>query len=341
MAARLDGFRSDREIGAHMGLLRVLQHVRAYTCHDPRDKVFASLGMAADVGDADLLPNYGKHVSEVYDDVTRFVFSSTTRSSLDFLGYVLRHAEGSQIVQHQTQKLPSWVPDWEQRISFGTFEKSLNTDAYSSARALNASGDQPQASATDGPHLSVRGVVLDTISEVGLVCDSSLAEAGFRIEESWRPSNVEQVYQFTGESLDQAFNRTVMADIGRANLRSDSELSRGFAMDWSLVSGDASTMSSEQRMRRVWMLVDMKLSSFGRRFFRTTSGLMGLAPAAAEIDDIVCSLFGGQVLHVLRPIVGEHYEFMGECYVHGMMDGEAVEGCDVGDGPRSEVFVMV
>lgn len=39
--------------------------------------------------------------------------------------------------------------------------------------------------------------------------------------------------------------------------------------------------------------------------------------------DQVCILFGGNTPFVLRPC-NEYYQLVGECYIHGMMDGEAM-----------------
>ena len=47
-------------------------------------------------------------------------------------------------------------------------------------------------------------------------------------------------------------------------------------------------------------------------------------PDTAEIGDQVYLLLGGQVLYVLRPFEG-HHRLVGECYIHGLVDGEALE----------------
>ena len=55
---------------------------------------------------------------------------------------------------------------------------------------------------------------------------------------------------------------------------------------------------------------------------------LGLAPMAAQENDIICILYGCSVPVVLRKqeVEGESFwELVGECYVHGMMDGEAIE----------------
>jgi Heterokaryon incompatibility protein (HET) len=60
--------------------------------------------------------------------------------------------------------------------------------------------------------------------------------------------------------------------------------------------------------------------------------LVGLGPSATEINDIIVILFGCSVPVVLRPVhigrsTGEkpdHYKFIGETFILGMMDGEAI-----------------
>jgi hypothetical protein len=53
--------------------------------------------------------------------------------------------------------------------------------------------------------------------------------------------------------------------------------------------------------------------------------LVGIGPPKTEINDIVCILFGCSVPCILRPHNdGEWYELIGEAYIYGKMDGEAV-----------------
>jgi hypothetical protein len=72
-----------------------------------------------------------------------------------------------------------------------------------------------------------------------------------------------------------------------------------------------------------------------RRQFFVTKGkegrkkpLYGLAPPDTRERDVICILFGCSVPVVLRkqPSLDgiDRYTFVGECYVHGMMDGEAL-----------------
>jgi hypothetical protein len=50
---------------------------------------------------------------------------------------------------------------------------------------------------------------------------------------------------------------------------------------------------------------------------------IGMGPFAMEEGDIVVILFGETVPYVLRPR-GVHYLLVGECYVYGIMEGEAI-----------------
>jgi hypothetical protein len=57
--------------------------------------------------------------------------------------------------------------------------------------------------------------------------------------------------------------------------------------------------------------------------------LLGLGSKDVQDGDLICIIFGCSVPVVLRKIVSDemtgehHYELVGDCYVHGMMDGEA------------------
>ncbi|KAI4864753.1 hypothetical protein F4820DRAFT_422878 [Hypoxylon rubiginosum] len=55
----------------------------------------------------------------------------------------------------------------------------------------------------------------------------------------------------------------------------------------------------------------------------------GLVPAETRKEDLICVLFGGSAPVVLRP-EGKggqaHFTMLGECFIYGMMEGEAVPG---------------
>ena len=56
-----------------------------------------------------------------------------------------------------------------------------------------------------------------------------------------------------------------------------------------------------------------------------------LCPPATRKGDALCLLLGCKTLVCLRK-TGDNYMFIGECYVHGFMDGEAIDMLE--DGKR-------
>ena len=48
---------------------------------------------------------------------------------------------------------------------------------------------------------------------------------------------------------------------------------------------------------------------------------MGLVHPRARGDDLICALYGGQVLYVLCKHGLDKHLFIGEFYIHGLMDG--------------------
>jgi hypothetical protein len=66
----------------------------------------------------------------------------------------------------------------------------------------------------------------------------------------------------------------------------------------------------------------------GRRFFMTERGYIGLGPAELQHGQLVTVLLGGQVPFVLCERE-ERVTLVGECYVHGFMNGEAIKDASI------------
>jgi len=61
-----------------------------------------------------------------------------------------------------------------------------------------------------------------------------------------------------------------------------------------------------------------------RRFFRTRKGYFGLGPPIMKNGDLCSLFFGAEVPYILRLGEDGTFIFVGECYVHGIMYGEAM-----------------
>jgi len=97
--------------------------------------------------------------------------------------------------------------------------------------------------------------------------------------------------------------------------------------------------------KNIAVTIDMAVTSAttNRRFFLTEQGYMGLGPTNMQIGDAVYVLCGGNTPFLLRsagakfvPDVGQRecQILVGDCYVHGIMDGEAM------DTEKEKVYLM-
>ena len=94
--------------GKKLDLQMILDMARGFSATDPRDKIFALLGMAKEVEEdremaALLRPDYSKSVQQVFTEVTG---AFITRGDLVLLSSVERQN------MRQIDGLPSWVPDF-------------------------------------------------------------------------------------------------------------------------------------------------------------------------------------------------------------------------------------
>jgi hypothetical protein len=63
--------------------------------------------------------------------------------------------------------------------------------------------------------------------------------------------------------------------------------------------------------------------SYIRTAFKTEKGYVGIGPAVMNEHDIVCILFGEESPFILRPM-DDHYLLFGDCFILGIMIGEAM-----------------
>ena len=82
----------------------------------------------------------------------------------------------------------------------------------------------------------------------------------------------------------------------------------------------------------------MAISIVGRRLATTHTGYLGLVPEEAHQGDCIAVIYGCNFPVVLRPR-GDHFKVVGECYVNGLMDGEAMEAKSRGEYEEAELLL--
>jgi hypothetical protein len=117
-----------------------------------------------------------------------------------------------------------------------------------------------------------------------------------------------------------------------------SELCPSWAADWS--------WPGRIRWSRTGAYSCFDRSCKKRRFITTTNGYMGWAPdniygsddEQTRQGDLIAIIFGCSTPLVLRPR-GDHYQVLGEAYVQGFMDGEAITALKEGKYARQEFLL--
>jgi hypothetical protein len=180
-----------------------------------------------------------------------------------------------------------------------------------------ADGGRPAKFEIQDTSLHVSGAVVDVITKVWDECWGDFNWDPTVIQ-SWYPENPTDLYLFTGETLGQAFSHIINADYGSVISSDGGE--RGFHKHWHFINQNPRYLDPKMKSLRDIMLFWMRSAVVGRRFFETSWGYIGLVPNASQVGDEVCLFYGSQVFHVVRK-----NEYIGEAYVHGLMDGEALD----------------
>ena len=317
-------------------LLEVLDLLRFQKCRDPRDKVYAARGIAADVGPTQLLPQYQSSIQMVYTDVVRFLIdNSPLHRRLDFLGY----APGPMMRKTVsfTSAIPSWLPDWTCTTNLNPFGKVFGDGSEAGRQVYNASkGRIPEISLSqDGLVATIKGLYVDRISSGRNPWYDDASEL-LNINEEWVPKNLEDPYPAGGNVRD-AWLHTLTADV---LLSRGHPIERGVGMQWP-INDDHLTAKDPIEARKHGVIINSVKCAINRRqLIYTDHGYMGLAPWDAEVGDWICLFFGSQVLYVLKGDLDRQCEFVGECYLHGMMDGEALGDDEIVE-ERIKTFTLI
>jgi hypothetical protein len=86
---------------------------------------------------------------------------------------------------------------------------------------------------------------------------------------------------------------------------------------------DAESFQFEKRLADVYALA-VHDAAQGRCLFVTEKGFMGMGPARMQAGDVVTIFCGAETPFILRPL-GDKFRIVGECYIPGLMNGEALE----------------
>ncbi|KAI6842847.1 hypothetical protein KC352_g13568 [Hortaea werneckii] len=334
---------SDEDID-HPDILELLLMSRGLGATDPRDKIYALLGLSKH----DIEPDYSQSPESIFIDFALQTLGVATNkfakleaidgepplaSDRDFRRAILLLSCAGR--QNQSLSLPSWVPDWTTTLASRPLIFGLNDSRYSAGGNRLGVFDWKYET---GLHLS--GILLDTVQVAGSVrldfdpqqsaANNNATDYHALIAHWWQ-----EAHQLSRERIDTSPGSTPYTDafermrrrlylcrhgyyIGGSSQHMQHR--RGSLLDDS--EGNPSTPNTTHSAMQTFTLGPTR----GRVMFVTSTGFLGLAPHGAREGDLVFVVRGIDVPLVLRTNGDDDgsYELIGESYVQGVMEGEAL-----------------
>ena len=278
-----------------------------FNCTDPRDKIFAMLGLAQGLV---LQPDYNSSVEDVYLQTTQFLLVAL--GNLDILCCV-SHPK-------RVATLPSWVPDWQAQP---VVKRKLGKSRW---REPDAPRHQVSFS-DDYRALTVDGWCVGSIATVADVFPPN--KSGFDI--GWNEFVEEMIYP-DGASCTEIYWRTLLAGESLVGTTSDGELQSAYEAWRNLINRRPGrggykplTNAAYENEKGTDFSRAMTENCVGRRLFTTAEHNLGLGPSEARKGDLLCFLGNTPTPFVLRPKDG-YFELIGESYVHEFVErGHALQ----------------
>jgi hypothetical protein len=295
---------------------------------DPRDKIYALVGLSSARDDPGFVIDYSASIHHVYIDVTKYILLSSRK-----LNIVCSTQRSETEIN-----LPSWVPNWvlDRRRHGVNF---LEMELLSEGRLYNAAGTSTaEFELQHGDQILIpNGFLLSCIQSVGVKGHLKSRHdfyAGIHILLSWyklctaikAPTLVQEdafcrtISFVCSSSPDDRLGR--MERCAGAIAMQAAEICPKELVDPEFMSLKEKYNIEKWRAER-W-LKEVYARIRRRRFFISDSNLIGMGPESAESGDIICILLGCSVPVVLRPQNG-HYIFLGEAYIYGYMYRKAME----------------
>jgi Heterokaryon incompatibility protein (HET) len=311
-------------------------------CFDPRDRVFALLSTTAS-GAKLMTPTYRSAVSNVYWESTAAIAHWTLEflrsAGIGLLIPDITAMAGLKGVQVATD-IPSWVPNWQ-------LAHSLPEYAQRFAGKFSASGYETGMTEVldDARTLDVGGFAVDDVEMVlprpfrnthksvlnAFRCTSRDRRAR-KEERRKRLHNMIRTWTTDTDHLERRLSEETMKSWVKDSLMIIYEES-----DYDEEDGDEEDEEDEDdhddsgdemgysRFMDGVVGFGQASKNKGRNLLRTREGRMALGPIGTLPGDVICIFYQCSVPLLLRKDTDvDYFRLVGECYVHGLMDGEAL-----------------
>ncbi|KAK1966578.1 hypothetical protein LY78DRAFT_42103 [Colletotrichum sublineola] len=347
-------------------LFDAIKATRNFRCTDPRDHILGVFGHTSDIERDSILLRDNLYSLPVQECYLRFVKAQLLeKRNLAVLAFAPQKVFSDALCPWWSRPyfrwrlrrlpgLPSWVPDLRLQevetlpsytFRYGKFSAGgaeTGTIEVIDDRVLRCSGLvvdvvedggvfflnlQPSPKPTQGHHLLSLMGAAETRT---LLHFHSYYRACVRLAS---PSGSEDVQDLAPELLASLW-KTMTCERAQLSDRIEVDLLEKFkafvaGMDtWLTTEDPEAAKKALFSFIAAGQLIEKSVIGFGvpRRFFRTAEGRFCMAPREARVGDVICVLLGSEVPFVIRPTRRGMYEMIGEAYVSGIMDGEALSG---------------
>jgi hypothetical protein len=326
-------------------LPQLLSLSMSFFCSDDRDNIIALLSLARDVSEEDIahLADYSLSPIKLFSRYAQWLLSK--HHSIEFLD------SGFDPIARQTIVIPSWLPyfgPWHDSIQrkLPPFEFNFLFDA-AQRKAARAYFQR------DSGKMKIWGKALDTIDNlsstymegpVNQVDSIARARSAFERVSAWflecESIAAQGCTPVKPEKIEE-FWRTLCMDRETDQTRASSGFGAIVLEFLQVVHGGWEELTKddvlEERSALFSRVKNVTNALYGRRFCSSSGGHFGVVDAKAQVGDRFCVFYGGRMPYIIRPAGGGEYTFVGIGYLHGFMDGEAVEREDL----HEEEFTLV
>jgi hypothetical protein len=325
---------------------------------NPKDKIYGLLGLAGDVDQLNIIPEYARSVEEIYTDVAGKILCC---GGFDLLHQCNRN--------DQERNVPSWVPDWRLGIALTLSNCAGFSKPYRSFGPLEPV--LPRIKPEDSNVLEIAGIKVDVVEAIGSALDkqnitgdansslpntyqflsqienfcrrsASMADRVYGEPEQWLESAIWSIPVSDQESVPGASGaRRRLTKAGEHRYRALVTAAKAYNVMISkpeptyLDIGAFWEVQCSERPKYEPSVLILDIMA-GRKPFITKQGYVGVGPANMQSGDLVCIFLGSGLPFLIRPLEEGRYILVGEAYVHGIVDGEFVE-----KNKSSEVFELV
>ena len=281
----------------------LLYDTRYAQCSDERDRVYAILNLTHDFSQFE--PDYSKTTEDVFKSV---VIAYGTKKDLTVLSQC-------EMRDNRELRVSSWVPDWTRpqkctRLNF--------------ARAC--SGTKAQAHYDKEDVLVVSSCLIETLDIVERfppLTSGSITEQMRKIVRSIVRCKTENDTCAASDSTVDSVCRTLC---GNSFAESYLPFPPNLPKTQESISYTRDLMYCREPEKYDKYTHSVRQHVVGRAPFQTKNGHIGIGPQSLRAGDQACIVLGCRSLLILRPNDVQTYKVVGECYIDGFMEGEALLG---------------